>query len=68
MKLGQKCFYRCNECKKVEEGFDHEVPEGWRCVATREWLPDSASDTHFCKECRRRQERYRRSKEEGYPF
>lgn len=51
MKLGQRCFYKCNECGKIEEGFDHEIPVRWMPVTTREWSPYSDSNIHICTEC-----------------
>lgn len=60
MKLGQRCFYRCDKCWVAEEGFDHELPAGWSSVNTREWLADSTN--HICGECSRREEEKKEKK------
>lgn len=67
MKLGQRCFYRCDKCwGVVEEGFDHELPDGWSFVNTRAGSPDSDGDTHVCRECRRREEEKKEKKKSSF--
>ena len=68
MKLGQRCFYRCDKCWGTEEGFDHELPDGWSSVNTRGWSPDSDSNTHVCGECSRREEEEREKEREKKRF
>lgn len=56
MKLGQACYYRCNRCLIIAEGFDNELPSGWECEANRQSTSDQGitifdPNRHLCFKC-----------------
>jgi hypothetical protein len=45
MILDQLCFYRCDRCKVLKEGFTHEFPSGWSTVS------GNLKNRHLCRKC-----------------